>query len=296
MFRITENSECLSEQTAVTIGKFDGIHLGHRSLLEAVLKEKKNGYAACVLSLVKSDGGRNVIYTKEEQSLLCDALGIDILAEYSFDETLRELSAEQFISEVLCRKFNAKVIVAGEDFRFGKGRAGDVKLLNALEKTYGYRTVCVPKVEKTGMRISSTGIRELLSLGKIEEANRLLGQPYFLCGEVVHGKQLGRTIGFPTINVLPPEEKLLPAYGVYATQTKLDGVWYRGITNVGLRPTVNSGSAVSVETYLLHCSGNLYGKRAEIRFLQFLRPEQRFQSVEELTEAIRRDAEKAEKL
>lgn len=290
VIQITEKSKPLSGETALTVGKFDGVHTGHQRLLDAVLAEKKNGYLACMVSFCAGqEDGRSVIYTKEEQRRLCGTFGIDVLAEYTLNEALRGLSAERFVKEILCEKLNVKVIVAGEDFRFGKGREGNVEFLRSLEKTYGYRTVCIPKVENEGVRISSTKIKEFLSAGNMEEANAFLGSPYFIYAEVVHGKHLGRTIGFPTINVLPSAEKLLPAYGVYATQTEIGGTWYSGITNVGVRPTVDSGDAVSVETHLLGYEGELYGTKLETRFLRFLRPEQKFESVEALKDAIQKD-------
>ena len=290
MLRITKQSEYLPVQTVVTVGKFDGFHLGHRSLLAAVLKEAEKGLASCVISFsmpVDKDG--SMIYTKEEQRKLCESLGIDVLAEYVMDETLREMSAEQFVSEILCRNLQAKVIVAGEDFRFGRDRSGDVELLRALEETYGYRTVCVPKVEADAVRISSTGIRALLAEGNVLEANKHLGSPYAVFGEVLHGKKLGRTLGFPTMNLLPPPEKLLPAYGVYVTKTKIDGQLFDGITNIGLRPTVDSDNRVSVETHLFDCDMDLYGKQVEVRFMEFLRPEQKFEDIEQLKHAMQED-------
>ena len=203
LLRITNYSEYLPVQTAVTIGKFDGFHLGHQSLLSAVLREKEKGLASCVISFSTAvDTERNAIYTKEEQRKLCESLGIDILVEYPLDETIREMSAEQFVAEILCDRLQARVVVTGEDFRFGKGRSGDVALLRALEDTYGYRTIAVPKVEDSEIRISSTGIRKLLAEGNISEANRMLGRPYAVFGEVLHGKKLGRTLGFPTMNLI----------------------------------------------------------------------------------------------
>lgn len=290
MLKIMNQSEYLPIQTAVTIGKFDGFHLGHRSLLEAVIEEAGNGLASCVISFSTGvESRRKVIYTKEEQRNLCESLGIDILVEYSLDESLREMTAEQFVSEILCGKLQARVIVAGEDFRFGKNRTGDVILLQSLEKTYGYRTVVIPKVTEEEVRISSTGIRELLSYGRISEANALLGHPYGVFGEVLHGKKLGRTLGFPTMNLIPPAEKLLPAYGVYVTKTKVDGQWFDGITNIGLRPTVDSDERVTVETHLFSYEGDLYGKQVEVRFLAFLRSEHKFTDVDELKSAMRKD-------
>lgn len=290
MLHITDLSERLSGPSAVTIGKFDGVHRGHRKLLETVLEKKKQGLTSCMVSFFSEPkDGRTTIYTKEEQKKLVSALDVDVLAQFTLDEAFRNLSAERFVKEVLCETLQAKVVVTGEDFRFGKDRAGDVKLLQALSKQFGYETICVPKVELGGARVSSTRIRELLSKGAVEEAGELLGQPYFVQGEVVHGKKLGRTLGFPTINVLPSAEKLLPAYGVYITRTSLDGTWYRGITNVGLRPTVKDEKKVSVETYLADYNGDLYGKTVTTEFLRFVRPERKFDGVEELKAAVQRD-------
>lgn len=290
MLTIENNTEALPTKTAVTIGKFDGFHMGHRSLLSAVLKEKENGYAACVVSFSPAtEEEHTVIYTAQEKRQLCECLGVDILAEYRLDESMRDMSAEQFVADILCKRLQAKVIVVGEDFRFGKNRSGDVELLKRLETVYGFRLVCIPKIMEADLRISSTQIRELLLKGKVEEANALLGQPYGLTGEVVHGKQLGRTIGFPTMNLLPPREKILPAYGVYVTQTCVDGTWYDGITNIGLRPTVDSDDCVSAETYLFQYEGSLYGKQVQLRFLRFLRPEQKFRDLEALKDAMQKD-------
>jgi len=294
LLRLTKYTEYLPVQTAVTIGKFDGVHLGHRKLLEAVLQEKENGYSSCVVSFsTPVDNERSVIYTKEEKRKLCKAMGVEVLAEYPFSEAIKEMSGEDFIDEILCGRLQAKVIVVGEDFRFGKGRSGDVALLQELEKQYGYRTVCVPKVEDDQVRISSTGIRSLLVEGKMKEANDLLGRPYAVFGEVLHGKKLGRTLGFPTMNLIPPMEKLLPAYGVYVTKTKVDGQWFDGITNVGLRPTVDMDKQVTVETHLFAYEGDLYGKQVEVQFLEFLRPERKFAEVEQLKSAMNEDFENA---
>lgn len=294
MLRITKHSEYLPVQTVVTVGKFDGFHLGHRSLLAEVLKEAEHGLAACVVSFsTPVDIERSMIYTREEQRKLCESMGIDVLAEYSLDESMREMAAEQFVSEILCKRLRAKVIVAGEDFRFGKDRAGDVTLLQNLEETYDYRTVCIPKVTEKTVRISSTGIRKLLAEGDVSAANEMLGRPYAVFGEVLHGKKLGRTLGFPTMNLIPPTQKLLPAYGVYVTKANVDGQWFDGITNIGLRPTVDSDKQVSVETHLFAYEGDLYGKQVEVQFLHFLRPERKFADVEALRAAMLEDLKNA---
>lgn len=293
VLKISKQTEYLPVQTAVSIGKFDGLHLGHQSLIAAVLKEKENGYSSCIVSFSTTvDLNRSVIYTKKEQRKLCEAIGIDVIAEYPFDE-IKDMTAERFVADILMSRLQARVIVVGEDFRFGKDRTGDVELLKRLESKYGYRTVCISTVNESDLRISSTGIRSLLKEGNVKEANKLLGRPYGIFGEVLHGKQLGRTLGFPTMNLIPPEEKLLPAYGVYLTKTKVDGLWYDGITNIGIRPTVDYNERVSVETHLFSYEGDLYGKRVEVQFLEFLRPEQKFSDVEQLKNAIHEDFVKA---
>lgn len=294
MLHLTDFTERLSRDSAVTIGKFDGVHKGHRKLFETVLSVKEQGLAACGVSFFPEVAtGSRVIYSKEEQAALAKAMGMDVLLQITLSEAVRAMEPEVFVKEILCDRLRAKLLVTGEDFRFGKDRAGDVALLRKLSEEYGYRLICVPKVEVDGMRVSSTRIRKLLSEGAMEEANALLGQPYFLQGTVVHGKQLGRNLGFPTANLCPGKEKLLPAYGVYATRTKVGDCYYSGVTNVGLRPTVKDEKVVSVETFLMEFSGELYGTTVTTEFLHFIRPEKRFSSLEALAEAMEKDKKEA---
>lgn len=293
---LTERSDGLLRPTGITIGKFDGFHAGHRKLLSVLFEEKTEEMDTCVVSIInEADTGKQQIYTREEQRFLCESMGIDYLAEYELKESMRNMDPEAFIEEYLVKHLHVALVVIGEDFRFGKGREGDVSLLMRLQEKYGYRTVVVSPVFYEQERISSTWIRKLLQEGEIEKANQLLHRQYMVRGEIVHGKHLGSTIGFPTINVVPPARKALPAYGVYATKVKVGGFWYYGVTNVGVRPTVNGGeTVVSVETNLINCSEELYGKEAQVYFLKFLRPERKFSSVEELTETIDHDRKTVE--
>lgn len=205
------------------------------------------------------------------------------------------MTPETFIREMLVERMDAKLICVGEDFHFGKERRGDVGMLSEYAVQYGYELCVFPKIKEDGEVISSTRIRRELARGRIEKANRLLGDPYFVRGEVVHGNALGRTIGMPTANLLPGKQKLLPAYGVYATRVEVDGKIYGGVTNVGVKPTIGADRA-NVETTLLHFDGDLYGKQIAVYFLEFLRPEQRFDSLEELKAQMSRDKAKAEKI
>jgi len=295
---LTEQSEAIRCPAVVTIGKFDGFHAGHRKLLSVVFQEKKENMVSCVLSFKDAPKlHRQTIYTREEQQFLCASMGMDYLAEYELNEAFCSLMPEQFARDYLSHKLNAKVVIVGEDFRFGKDRCGDVSLLESLGEKYGFVTYVVSNVNRGGRRISSTLIRDYLLKGNIEEANDFLLRQYFVRGEVVHGKHLGNTIGFPTLNLIPPADKLLPKYGVYATKVKVGGMWFYGVTNVGVRPTVEASQTVpSVETNLLDCDKELYGSIAEVYFLSFLRPEQKFDSVDDLIKAISEDKEKVKTL
>lgn len=235
------------------------------------------------------------IYLEEEKRSLLERLGVEREVLFPFSEETRTMTPETFIREMLVERMDAKLICVGEDFHFGKERRGDVGMLSEYAPQYGYELCVFPKIKEDGEVISSTRIRRELAQGRIEKANRLLGDPYFVRGEVVHGNALGRTIGMPTANLLPGEQKLLPVYGVYATRVEVEGKTYGGVTNVGVKPTIGADRA-NVETTLLDFEGNLYGKQMTVYFLDFLRPEQRFDSLDELKAQISRDKETAEKI
>ncbi len=280
------------ENSAVSLGKFDGFHRGHRLLLDRILEPPK--LYATVFTFDGILNGKQ-IYLEEEKRSLLERLGVEREVLFPFSEKTRSMTPETFIREMLVERMDAKLICVGEDFHFGKDRRGDVDMLSKYAPQYGYELCVFPKIKEDGEVISSTRIRGELAQGRIEKANRLLGDPYFVRGEVVHGNALGRTIGMPTANLLPGEQKLLPAYGVYATRVEADGKVYGGVTNVGVKPTIGADRA-NVETTLLHFDGNLYGKQITVYFLEFLRPEQRFDSLEELKAQMSRDKAKAEKI
>lgn len=280
------------ENSAVSLGKFDGFHRGHRLLLDRILEPPK--LYATVFTFDGILNGKQ-IYLEEEKRSLLERLGVEREVLFPFSEKTRSMTPETFIREMLVERMDAKLICVGEDFHFGKDRRGDVDMLSKYAPQYGYELCVFPKIKEDGEVISSTRIRGELAQGRIEKANRLLGDPYFVRGEVVHGNALGRTIGMPTANLLPGKQKLLPAYGVYATRVEADGKVYGGVTNVGVKPTIGADRA-NVETTLLHFDGNLYGKQITVYFLEFLRPEQRFDSLEELKAQMSRDKAKAEKI
>ncbi len=287
----------IDEPTAVSIGKFDGLHRGHMKLVKELLECAGNGYASAVFtfstppaSLV--DGTpQNMIMTNGERKELIENAGIDYLVEYPFDEETCHTEPEAFVRDVIADRMNAKIVITGPDCRFGYKAAGDSKMLAELAGKYGYKYFVVEKLKDGDREISSTYVREKLSEGDIKKADELLGYRYFITGTVVHGSSLGRTKLYPTVNIEPDEDKFLPKYGVYVTKVEIDGKEYKGLTNVGKRPTVGDDNPANVETYLYDTDENLYGKHIRVEFLDFIRPEMKFKSVDELRAELDRDIE-----
>lgn len=280
------------KNSAVSLGKFDGIHQGHRLLLRKILEPADLNPTVFTFDGIFS-GKR--IYTGREQSLLLERLGIARKIIFPFRAETKSMTAEQFVREVLVGRMDARLICTGEDFRFGRDRQGDVDLLSRFSDRYGYELYVYPKLRSEGEIVSSTRIRKELLEGSLETANQLLDGPYFISGEVRHGRALGRTIGLPTANIMPAEEKLLPVYGVYATTVEVEGRNYAGVTNLGVKPTVGSDT-VSVETTLLDFDGDLYGKEIIVYFHHFLRREKRFDDLEQLKAQIEQDKARAAQL
>ena len=223
--------------------------------------------------------------TNEERKNCLERLGIGCLVECPFVEEVMHMAPEQFMREILAKRLHAKKVIVGTDFHFGYHRAGTAGLLQKLGPSMGFETEIIHKASEEGREISSTWIREELEKGNMEKVNRLLGREYSITGEVVHGHALGRTIGIPTINQIPPAEKLLPPFGVYVSRVTIEGKQYEGFTNIGRKPTVGE-RFVGVETNLFDCEEDLYGKTAEVSLLKYLRPEQKFASLQELRKQL----------
>lgn len=271
--------------SSVSLGKFDGIHLGHRFLLSKVLKQQE--YVPTVFTFQMGPEGERV-YVQQEKDRIMEELGIEREIVFPFDRETRNLSAEDFVREVLIGRLDARHVCVGEDFGFGKNREGNVDTLRYFQKEYNYQLEIVPKLTHEDSVISSTRVRKHLNRGEMEQANFLLGQPYFLMGRVAHGKALGRTLKMPTANLVPPVGKLLPPFGVYATVVSVGGRKYRGVTNIGRKPTVGKFST-GVETFIMDFDQDIYGKEIQVTFYQFLRREKKFPDVEALTAQINRD-------
>jgi len=288
----------IEEPTVISLGKFDGIHRGHELLLEQLLKKKREGYATVIFTFdippkkALEEEDAKVLTTNEEKMHMFESFGIDYLIECPFTPQVMSMEPEVFI-EMLIKNLSVKYIVAGEDFRFGRNRRGDYRMLQKYAKELSYEAIILPKMKEEERDISSTFVREEIVAGRIERANNLLGYPYFVSGEVKHGNQIGRTIGFPTINLIPPENKLLPAFGVYITKVTIDGIVYQGVTNVGRKPTIEGENPVGIETHILDFRQDVYDKVVIVTFIKKIRDEQKFANLEGLLAQLRLDVNEA---
>lgn len=271
---------------AVTLGKFDGLHRGHQKLIQRVACLGNENLSSVVFVL--DPGKKGSLLSTEERCKMLEKWGVSCLIDCPMTEELMHMSPEQFVSEILVKKLKVKYLAVGSDYHFGYRREGDCQLLEKLGKSYGF-TVDVVEKERDGDReISSTFVREELEKGNMELVNQLLGYSFFICGEVLHGRRIGRTLGMPTTNLVPSTRKLLPPNGVYVSETVIDGRIYPGITNIGYKPTVGE-SFRGVETNIFDFDGNLYGKDIEVRLLSFERPERKFESLALLKKQVETD-------
>ena len=287
------------KESAVTLGKFDGLHRGHQKLIQKICEKKEKFHVKTLVfafdmnPFFRQKGlVRKGITTNEERKERLSQV-VDVLVECPFDERISTMTAEDFIEKILVQTFHAKYIVVGTDFRFGFEKKGDVAMLAAYAEKNGYELTVVSKEMFGNREISSTYIREELEKGHLENVNQMLGYPYTISGIVEHGKQLGRTLGFPTLNVHPSDEKMLPPKGVYMTNTFVDGRIYHGLGNVGFKPTVAEEHRMLIETFLFDYNGNAYGKEVRTQLLHYKRPEQKFDSVDELKAQIDTDIDYA---
>ncbi len=285
--------QCLNElesyqdgrRAAVTLGKFDGLHLGHQKLIEKVRRYQSDDVAGIVCAF---DMGNVSLLTGRQRRERLEG-HVDYLIACAFTKELREMEAERFIEEVLVQRMRAAHVVVGSDFCFGYQKRGDVEMLKRYEAAGGYRVDVVEKEQYQGRVISSTYVREELAKGNVGLAARLLGYPYTAEGRVEHGRRLGRKLGFPTMNILWDEQKIAPRFGVYACEVLVDGAWRQGICNVGIKPTVTEEKRLLVEAHVFDYQEDAYGKEICVRFREFERPEMKFASVGELKAQVEDD-------
>lgn len=282
-------------KSAVALGLFDGIHLGHRAVLNMALEQEKNGLIPYVFTFnpvmvsKKSRGEYGYIYTHLDKLRILSRLGFFwSIYSVSFQEVCG-LSGEEFVKNILIDKLNVGFVCCGNDFRFGKNASCGVNELYELGRKYDFDIKIADDVILEGETVSSTAIRNMLLNGDVTKARQFLGAPYTINKTVIHGAELGRTIGFPTVNQLFSKGQLVPKYGVYASDVCIDGVWYRAMTNIGMKPTVNYNGIPLAETHIIGFSGDLYGRRIQTNIREFIRPEQKFDSVDELKRQIAED-------
>jgi riboflavin kinase/FMN adenylyltransferase len=273
---------------AVTVGMFDGLHLGHRALIER-LKENAEGLKTLIFTFGVGDETRSIYTTDEKKALLCET-GVDYAFLQQFTPAFSKTDREDFIL-LLKDQYNMKVMAAGEDFRFGKGALGDAEYLKKNAGRLGIKTVIVPPVFMEGEKVSSTRIRALIAEGDVKRAGRMLGGYYFAEGRVQAGKQIGSLIEFPTVNIRTP--KLKPRNGVYATLTRIGEQTYGSVTNVGVRPTVSSAGEVNIETNIFDFTCEIYEEKVSVYFVERIRDEKKFLSLEALKKQIAQDKKKA---
>lgn len=300
LFHGTDNAE-IQRPTVLTLGVFDGLHLGHQLIMRTVV-EQARALGAVPTAITFDPHPRAVLHPQSSPPLLqtldqkvegFGVLGIEQTIVVSFTEEFSKIPAEAFLRDVVMDRLHAREVYLGRGFAFGHNREGNIKLLRQVSKELGFVAGEVPEVGLRGQRVSSSKIRELLALGKVNLARRMLGRPYGVEGRVERGNERGHTLGFPTAN-LRPQNRVIPANGVYVTGTLIDGQWRRSVTNVGTRPTFETGSEPSVETFVINWGGDLYGDVIRVRFLYRLRNEQKFDSLESLKAQITKDVDRAQ--
>lgn len=283
--------------TVLTIGTFDGVHIGHKKIIRKLTSSaKKEGLESVILTffphprmVLNQDSGIKLLGTMDEKIQILQQLDLDTLIVHPFDKTFSELSAEEFVKTILVEKLNLKKIIIGYDHRFGKNRAAGIEDLIVFGKKYGFEVEQISAQEIDEVSVSSTKIRKALESGAIALANSYLGYDYFFYASVIHGKQLGRTIGFPTANLKISEDyKLIPKTGVYVVEALLGNQKLRGMMNIGFNPTV-SGSHQSVEVHFFDFDQDIYGKNIQISILEKIRDEQKFASVDQLKAQLQKD-------
>jgi riboflavin kinase/FMN adenylyltransferase len=300
LFHGIENAR-IARPTVLTLGVFDGLHLGHQLVMRTVLERARAIHAVPTVitfdphprAVLHPESAPPLLQTFDQKIEAFGVLGIEQVIVIRFNQAFAGIEAEDFLRDVVGERLQAREVYLGRGFAFGRGRKGNIDLLKEVSERLGFHAAEVPEVRLRGQRISSSTIRKLLAEGRVNLARRMLGRPYGVEGRVVHGEARGRSIGFPTAN-LRPQNRVIPRNGVYVTATLIEGAWRRSVTNIGTRPTFESDADASVETYVMDWTGDLYGDVVRVRFLHRLRDEMKFASVDELKRQINLDRQRAE--
>ena len=299
IFHGTENANIL-RPTVLTLGVFDGLHLGHQRIMHTVAERAKavNAVPTAITfdphprAVLHPESAPPLLQTLDQRLANFEVLGIEQAIVIHFDREFAAQPAEDFLRNIVHDRMHAKEVYLGKGFAFGKNRGGNIELLRKMSSELGFTADEAEEVRLRGHRISSSGIRERLATGRINLARRMLGRPYGVEGVIIRGKRRGHTIGFPTAN-LKPHNRVIPRYGVYATSTLVDGTWRKSITNIGVRPTFEKDVEPSIETYIFDFDEELYGDVLRVRFLHRIRDERKFNGIEELKAQIERDTRRA---
>lgn len=300
LFHGTDNAD-IQRPTVLTLGVFDGLHLGHQLIIRTVV-ERARAAGAIPTVITFDPHPRAVLHPESAPPLLqtldqkvegFGVLGIEQTIVIRFDEEFSQTRAEGFLRDVVRERLHAQEVYLGCGFAFGHDREGNIELLRRVSQELGFFADEVPELQFRKQRVSSSKVRRLLSEGRVNLARRLLGRPYGVEGLVEKGAERGAGLGFPTAN-LHPRNRVIPRNGVYVTGTLIDGEWRRSVTNIGLRPTFGADAEPSVETFVLNWGGDLYGDVVRVRFLHRLRDERKFGSIEELKTQIEKDVRRAE--
>lgn len=304
MREITDITTFTTQQpTVLTIGTFDGVHLGHQKIVERVVTTaRQEGLLATVFTffphprmVVQHDKGLKLIHTSEEKKQLLQQLGVDLLVVQPFNEAFAQLTAEEFVSTILVEHLNVKKVIIGYDHRFGRNRTANIDDMRLFGEKYGFAVEEISVQEVDEVSVSSTKIREALNKGDVTTAEHYLGTPYSLTGTVVHGLKLGRTLGYPTANIQVTEDyKLIPKDGVYAVYSYISGRKVYGMMSIGKNPTIE-GKGASIEVYFFDFNGDLYDQKLTIEFVQYLREEQKFATIDLLKKQLQDDETAARK-
>ncbi|HEX8746535.1 MAG TPA: bifunctional riboflavin kinase/FAD synthetase [Pyrinomonadaceae bacterium] len=299
LFHGTDNAK-IARPTVLTLGVFDGLHLGHQLVMRTVVERARSVRAVPTVitfephprAVLHPESAPPLLQTFDQKVEALGVLGIEQTIVVHFDKAFAEVRAEDFLRDVVHERLQAREVYLGKGFAFGHNREGDIELLKRASRALGFHADEVAEVRLRGRRISSSLIRKLLVEGRVNLARRMLGRPYGVEGRVVRGAERGRTIGFPTAN-LRPQNRVIPRRGVYVTATLIEGAWRRSITNIGVRPTFESDAEPSLETFVIDWQGDLYGDVARVRFLHRLRDEKKFDRVEDLKRQINHDLGRA---
>ena len=279
----------------VALGSFDGLHSGHLSLVNKIIELANENKGKSIVytfknhprTLIKGATPPKLLMDNESKEEILEALGVDLIYFEEFNEEYMKLTPEGFI-KYLCEKFKVKGIVVGFNYRFGYKNVGNIEMLKELSTKYGYELYVMEPCNYEDEVISSTRIRNELLSGNVDKAMKMLNRPYCIKGKVVHGKKLGRAIGFPTANLDYSKEALIPKKGVYYTNVQWQGKIYKGITSVGNNPTVN-GDKLTIETYILDFNNDLYGHNIKVYFIKKIRDEKKFNSIDDLVIQLKKD-------